>query len=375
MKRLGGLLLDRGAIAISELHTALEACHRSGGRLGTQLLKFGFVDEQALLDALSEQYGVPYISERSLRRSPSSARTAVLPDLMRRLRAVPFDSSRARVRVAMLNPRDPAAIEELSTACGATVEPHVATETAIRKVLEENLVRLSEDVESPPVNGRPAAVTMDGWDRLWEPPCLPPEAALRWAPASGRSSEARALLATYPELAPLIVSDQGQMETFDEATFCERLEEARHRDEVGECLVRYTASYLSWVCLFAVHRERVIGWMGTGRSVVIDDVQSFESALDVPSLLRTVHQSGQSFVGPIPLGGGVNEAMSRVLGEPAPTEVVLVPVRVKERTVAFVLGDVPEESVLAVPLPELYAAASKAGIAFEILILRSKIRV
>ena len=45
MKRLGEILLERGAIAITELHTCLEACHHSGGRLGTQLLKFGFVDE------------------------------------------------------------------------------------------------------------------------------------------------------------------------------------------------------------------------------------------------------------------------------------------------------------------------------------------
>ena len=62
MKRLGEILLDRGAIGVTELHTGLEACHYSGGRLGTQLLKFGFVDEHALLEALSEQLNVPPVA-------------------------------------------------------------------------------------------------------------------------------------------------------------------------------------------------------------------------------------------------------------------------------------------------------------------------
>ena len=51
MKRLGELLLERGAIDVNELHTGLEASSRLGGRLGTQLLRFGFVSEKDLLRA------------------------------------------------------------------------------------------------------------------------------------------------------------------------------------------------------------------------------------------------------------------------------------------------------------------------------------
>jgi hypothetical protein len=66
MRRLGEILIEHGAIAVAELHTGLEACHHSGGRLGTQLLKFGFVDEHALLEALSEQLEVPWVSSSIL---------------------------------------------------------------------------------------------------------------------------------------------------------------------------------------------------------------------------------------------------------------------------------------------------------------------
>ncbi len=72
MRRLGEILLDKGALALSELHTGLEACRRTGGRLGTQLLRFGFVDERALLAALSEQYGVPSAAAEVISRAPLS---------------------------------------------------------------------------------------------------------------------------------------------------------------------------------------------------------------------------------------------------------------------------------------------------------------
>ena len=85
MKRLGEILIDWGAIAVSELHTGLEACRRSGGRLGTQLLKFGFVNEQTLLDALAEQYGVPSVTSRMLSKAPKDLQTSLPPALARRL--------------------------------------------------------------------------------------------------------------------------------------------------------------------------------------------------------------------------------------------------------------------------------------------------
>jgi hypothetical protein len=371
MKRLGEILLERGALAVGELHTALDACHRTGARLGTQLLTLGYVDEHTLLEVLSEQYGVPPVTEVMLRRAPVAVREAVSPELLRRLHVVPFKSVAGRTHVAMLNPRDLAAIEEIVAAVSSPVDAYVATENAILGVLSApeplRAVTQGEAAAEPP---EPEKAT-DGWDDLWEPPRAKPEAVLSWQPDRRERSEP--LIATFPALAPVVAAEDSEWETLDDTTFCERLLEARHRDQVGECLLRFAGSYLSRVCLFAVHKGRIFGWMGSGPSVVIDDVQSFEALLETPSLFSTVHQSGQSFVGPIPLGGGVNESMSRVLGEPAPIEVVLVPVRVKERTVAFVLGDVPEDSVLAVPLPELYAAASKASIAFEILILRSKI--
>jgi hypothetical protein len=139
---------------------------------------------------------------------------------------------------------------------------------------------------------------------------------------------------------------------------------------VGDLLVRFASRYLSRVCLFAVHRRKVVGWMARGQAVVVDDVQSVEISLDEASLLRDVAESGRSYIGPVP---AASESLLRVLSDPPPLEVAVVPVRVKERTVALLMGDNPGELSLAVPLGELQTIANRAGVAFEILILKTKI--
>lgn len=370
MRRLGELLLERGAIAISELHTALEACHRTGGRLGTQLLRFGFVDERALLEALSEQYGVPSVPEAVLLKTSVSVLRHLPADALRRLQAVPFERVHNRLRVAMIHPRDPAALEELGSLTELKVEPHVATETAVLRVLAEVDGGILGRGSSPEV--APAAPPDAGWwDRLWSPPRVRSRDLFdRGAPP--RRARPRVLMATFPDLVPVVGVTLAESELLDEPTFIERLKEVRHRDEVGDLLVRFASRYMNRVCLFAVHRRKVVGWMARGQAVVVDDVQTVEIGLDEPSLLRDVAESGKPYIGPVP---AASEALLRVLSDPAPIEVAVVPVRVKERTVALLMGDNPGELSLAVPLGELQVIANRAGIAFEVLILKTKIEV
>jgi hypothetical protein len=53
--------------------------------------------------------------------------------------------------------------------------------------------------------------------------------------------------------------------------------------------------------------------------------------------------------------------------------VVVLPVRVKDRSVAFLLGDIPGQSTVGVPLKDLEAAANVTGVALELIILKRKI--
>jgi len=367
MKRLGEILLERGAIAIAELHTGLEACHHSGGRLGTQLLKFGFVDEHALLEALEEQLEVPSVSAAILRRAPEELQRMVPLHVAHRLQAMVFERKNGHLGVAMTTPRSPATLEEIVSYVGMDIKPHVSTEVGILAALAE--VREEPEVSRPRSNEHGFIDETDAWQFMWTPPALRSTDLLR--PQTHPSVDDVPLAATFPELSPIPGrGGSATPEYLDDETFGALLREAKHRDEVGDLLLRRAAAVLSRCCLLAVHSGRIVGWLARGTGVVVDDVQSFIAPLDVPSVLSTVGAS-ESFLGPVP-PVPVNDDMMQMLGDPAPSEVAIFPVSVKRRVVAFLVGDIPGSEMSPDEREQLMAVARKAGIV-EILIMKKKI--
>jgi nitroreductase len=368
MKKLGEILIERGVLALSELHTGLEACRRSGGRLGTQLLKFGFVDEPALLRALAEQYGVRAVAAAVLKRAPIEVLSLVPPALARRLRAVPFERLPIHLKVAMINPRDPVALEEIAELTGLEVLPFVATETAVL----EAIARL--DAEPQEQVADVAATDAGGdWDRLWQPPRARPQQLLelRRPPRTERQPASRDI-ATFPGLASVPAETAFEADhPIDEATFRGQLASAVHRDEVARLTLRYAAGFFNRVCLFVVHRGSVLGWAGRGHGVVVDDLQSYTVPLDEKSLFHDFRSGTRYHLGPIP-DDRANQSLLGVLGDPKPLSALLLPIRVREHAAAFLLADNPNEQVV-VPVEHLVSVLAAVGLAIEVLILRKKI--
>lgn len=368
MKRLGEILLDRGAIAISELHTGLEACHYSGGRLGTQLLKFGFVDEHALLEALSEQLDVPWVPAAVLRRAPDKLRRMIPLHVSRRIQAVVFEKKEGHLGVAMTTPRNPAAIEEVVSYLGLDIKPHVATEVGILTALAEIK---EESTTAPAPAPDPGFVgARDEWDRLWSPPKMRSTDLLR---VHRRASHATVQLAsTFPGLAPVPEGTRASaVGPLEDEVYRQLLREVEHRDEVGDLLLRRAIAILDRCYLLAVHSGKVVGWLAKGAGVVVDDVQSFAVQQDAPSILSESNGL-DGFWGSIP-PGEINDSLKKILGDPDPAEVGIFPVLVKNRVIAYLVGDSPG---MIVPEPDrirLADATQKAGLAFEVLILRKKI--
>jgi len=372
MQRLGEILIERGVLSLTELHTALETCHRTGGRLGTQLLEFGYVDERMLLEALSKQLNVPNVVKVKLLHSPLEVRKLLPPGIGRRLQTVPFESAPGGIKVAMTNPNDRAAIEEITTLLKVRVIPHVATEAAVLAALggaENDDADWSPGIEPSVVKARRSG-DVEGWSRLWEPPRFNPTALFR--PAPRRARHGNVLLASFPDLTEVTSAQAASYEPHvDASNFSELIHQAGHRDDIGGVLVRFAASKYDRACLFSVHKGVVSGWMARGRSVVLEDLQSFSVSLDEPSVFADVAHS-DSYVGAI-LENPADAELIQALADPAPTEVVVVPVRVKQHVVGFVLCDDPGHPASQDHLEELVTACRKAGVAFEVLILRKKL--
>jgi MshEN domain len=372
MQRLGEILIERGVLSLTELHTALETCHRTGGRLGTQLLEFGYVEERMLLDALSKQLGVPGTIKIKLLHSPLEVRKMLPTQMGRRLQAVPFEVTKGGIKVAMTNPNDRAAMDEIAGHLNEKILPHVATETAVLAALggaENDDADWSPGVEPSVVKARRSG-DVEGWNRLWEPPRFQLTALFR--PLRKRVRGGEVALASFPDLTAVTSRQAMTYELrVDESNFSDLIHQASNRDEIGGLLARYIASKYDRVCIFSVHKGTVGGWMARGRSVVLEDLQSFAASLDEPSIFADVGHS-DSYVGAI-LDNSANSELIQALADPAPTEVVAVPVRVKQRVVAFVLCDDPGYPASQEHLDDVVTACRKAGVALEVLILRKKL--
>jgi hypothetical protein len=372
MQRLGEILIEKGVLSLAELHTALETCHRTGGRLGTQLLEFGYVDEPMLLGALSKQLKVPSVTRVQLLHSRLEVRKLLPVDVGRRLQAVPFQVVGEQVKVAMTNPNDRAAVDEIAVTLTRQIVPHVATENAVLEALggtERNDAVWADEVDHPTVKAS-RSDDVEGWDRLWEPPRFRPAALFR--PVVVRRPELEVVAASFPELNPLDdLPSAGIEPALTTESFSELLHGAAHRDEIGALLGRYLSTIFGRVCLFSVHRGVISGWMARGRSVVLEDLQSYSVGEDEGSLFADAGRS-VSFVGAVS-DRPADAELVHALADPAPTEVVVLPIRVKQRVVAYALCDEPGKPIEQDRLESALQGCRKAGVAFEVLILRTKL--
>lgn len=136
MNKLGQLLVARGWITVQQLNRALQNQGVVGGRVGTCLLEMEAISEDNLLKGLSEHMGVPAVSLDDLRGIPDEV-LALIPDkIARRCRAVPFRVVGSRLDVAMVDPRNLAALDEIAFASGKRINVHVANELRILEALE-----------------------------------------------------------------------------------------------------------------------------------------------------------------------------------------------------------------------------------------------
>jgi len=372
MRKLGEILLEKGVTSVGELHTALESCHRFRSRLGTQLLRLGFVTEKQLLEALAEQTGRPPVPKEVLDTASIDVLGLLPLKIARRLNAVPFGKFQKTLQVAMSNPRDEAVVEEIRSATGLDVEPFVVTEATLNAALERLGIE-KESAPGPVVREAGAGLPDSSWENLWDGVPPSPEVFLSLPDTFEVEGDDGISYVTYPGLAP--VGDPFNVATpgfLDAEGLGRALSAADTRDSVGSALLAYAARYLTRLCLFSIYKDQVHGWLIEGMGPVLEDVQAFVIDLKTPSILQTVALSGRPHEGPLP-ESEINRSIAACLGDPVTNDVVLVPIRLKDRTVAFLMGDIPGQSTIGIPVGDLVSAADVTGIALEMILLRRKI--
>lgn len=137
-EKIGQILIRRGKITAAQLRDALRTQQFFGGYLGSHLINLGFIDEASLGETLSEIYRVPFAPYESIRLAKPETIAKIPADLAQRLRVIPLHIDGNRIHLAMLNPRDAAAVKEVTAVTGLIVAPWVAPEFRIVHALDRH---------------------------------------------------------------------------------------------------------------------------------------------------------------------------------------------------------------------------------------------
>jgi type IV pilus assembly protein PilB len=134
--RLGSMLVSSGLITDDQLKKALSTQKSEGGRLGSILVKLGFVQEDKLMTFLSKQYGVPYVDLSKFEINPAVIKH-IPPDVAQKYRIMPINRAGATITIAMVDPSNIFAIDDIKFMTGYNVEAVVATEGAIIEAIKK----------------------------------------------------------------------------------------------------------------------------------------------------------------------------------------------------------------------------------------------
>jgi hypothetical protein len=135
-KQLGELLLDRGIISQVQLNQALDIQHAKGGLIGEILVELGFAKEEDIAQSLTAQYGFPYLPLSNYDVNPEI--TNIIPSrVARQYLLVPIDKIGNNLTLAMSNPLNIQAIEDVELLSGCSVQTFVSTSSDIKKAIEK----------------------------------------------------------------------------------------------------------------------------------------------------------------------------------------------------------------------------------------------
>src|SRR5271156_482152 len=152
--RLGEILVKESLITSDQLRQALEHQKANGGRLGTCLMSLGFISDDEITGVLSRQYGVPSINLKYYEVDASVIKL-IPQDTAIRYQIVPLSRVGSTLTIAMTDPTNVFAMDDIKFMTGFNVEPVVASETAIAEAIskfygeaqsEEELTKVMKDL-------------------------------------------------------------------------------------------------------------------------------------------------------------------------------------------------------------------------------------
>ena len=135
-KQLGQILIELGYITPEQLEQALDEHRQTPKSLGRVLIDLGMIKEGDLVRALAEQVGLEFVDLQEYSVDPTA--TTLLPEaLARRYRAIPIGERDGKLLVAMSDPANVYALDDIRTITNRDVQPLVATASDVERAIQK----------------------------------------------------------------------------------------------------------------------------------------------------------------------------------------------------------------------------------------------
>ena len=312
--KLGEALVKEGLITRQQLDLALKRQVVFGGRIGTNLIELRILEEDELTKFLGKYFRVPPISSEIIASIPEEILNSISNNIIEKYKILPFKKVRNRMYAALLDPKNLKELDELRFLTGFDIIPYAITELRLSLALEKYY----------------------GIKR-----------SLRYVSLVDR------------------FSPETKVETVSLDKLKDAFTEVKDTEEIAGILLQEAYKIALRVAIFIIRNQKIMGWKARGI-----DIERFETTEEELSIFSEVIKNKSFYRGPV-LNIKGNEPFIKILSG-TPQDALLLPVNLREKTVALLYVDNGNNSVLNADINYLSKLASMSALAFEILILKKR---
>lgn len=360
---LGEMLMEEGALTQAQLEQVLNAQSIYGGRLGTNLVEMGLIREEQLARVLNEKMGVPCLDSAALHDIPAQVLALVPQEMVQRYHVLPVALEGKRLTLAMIDPSDFQAIEEIGFVTGLVIVPRVCSELRLNISLER-YYGIRRAVRYIPVAGgfrsRVAqAVAQAGEDR-----------AAGAKPYDGRHQERSGQPWSGSAPGPDLSCQRGGRGVTMEV-LAERLAGAPGEGQVVSAVLWYLGGEFDRAAFLRLRDGAAVGVQAIDQGREVCAFPGYGVALDQAYPLKGVVREKRLFMGEFGAEGALGELME-VMGGSAPAPALVVPVAVAGQVAGLICVN-DHRGRLSGGVFELQRVVAMAELAFEMLRIRKRI--
>ncbi len=385
-----------GRLSQGDLDRVLAQQAQEGGRLGSLLVAEQLITAETLTVYLGLELGIPIATGATFERCKGSAVRLLRPDQAAQFACIPIVIQGQTLIVAVADPHDMQALDDIGSATGYRVIPRVAPEIRIHYYLErfygipqparfasmpglrgDAASKLDESLPAPPLPGLPPQVDQPLEAPTQAPPIRAKASSQPPPPIPNTSSESDALpmhigredteehealeLDAADLVEELEADDEELAETADHKTHAsdpvtsesakdERptpisrddaaaiISSTKRRGDIADALLAHAASVFDLATLLLVRDDLAFGWKGFGPGIDGDRIETLLMPLEPPSILHSALESeDQQFRGRA-FPGTLHNHWFRILRSGVPDVSVVVVCSIGKRIVNLLYG-------------------------------------